>query len=109
MGIHPERVLKLWLPTRWIRRGRRKRDRRYGESVLGHRGRRLRHVGESTFVNLGGPVPVHKKWTTVGRKPQRESTGNSDHAIVAMRRVMTAEQRAWRKEEVANEENGTEL
>lgn len=79
------------------------------ESVFGHRGLRLRHVRKSTFMNLGGPVPVHRRWTVAWRKPCDASTGNSDHAILAMKRVMTVERRAWRKEEVANEEIGTAL
>ncbi len=41
------------------------------------------------------------------RKPGYRSAGKSDHVIVAVNRVMTGEQRAWRKEEVANEEIGT--
>ena len=43
------------------------------------------------------------------RKPRYRSTRKSDHVIVAVSRVMTGERRAWRKEEVANEENGTAL
>ncbi len=35
------------------------------------------------------------------RKPGYRSAGKSDHVIVAVNRVMTGEQRAWRKEEVA--------
>ena len=54
-------------------------------------------------------MPVHRKWTVARRKPCCASTGNSDHVILAMKRVMTVERRAWRKEEVANEEIGTEL
>ena len=40
-------------------------------------------------------------------KPGCRSAGKSDHVIVAVNRVMTGEQRAWQKEEVANEEIGT--
>ena len=54
-------------------------------------------------------MPVHRMWTITRRKPGDASTGNSDHVILAMRRVMTAERRAWRKEKVANEEIGTGL
>lgn len=43
------------------------------------------------------------------RKPSYSSTGKSDHVILAVSRVMTGERRAWRKDEVANEENGTAL
>ena len=63
------------------------------ESVFGHRGRRLRHVRKSTLMNLGGPVPVHRRWTGARRKPSDASTGNSDHAILAMKRVTTVERR----------------
>ena len=54
-------------------------------------------------------MPVHRRRTAVRRKPDYASTGNSDHAILVMKRVTTVERRAWRKEEVANEEIGTEL
>jgi hypothetical protein len=47
------------------------------------------------------------KWTADRRKPDWNGGGNSDHVIVAANRVMTGERRAWRKEEVANEEIGT--
>ena len=49
------------------------------------------------------------RWTVARRKPCDASTWNSDHAILAMKRVTTVERRTWRKEEVANEEIGTEL
>ena len=52
-------------------------------------------------------VLVRRRWTVERRKPRYRSTGKSDHAIGAVNRVMTGEQRAWRKEEVANEEIGT--
>jgi hypothetical protein len=54
-------------------------------------------------------VLVRMMWTVVRRKPRDWSAGKSDHVTVAMNRVMTGERRAWRKEEVANEENGTAL
>jgi hypothetical protein len=54
-------------------------------------------------------MPVHRMWTISQRKLRCASTGNSDHAILAMKRVMTVERRVWRKEKVANEEIGTEL
>ena len=47
--------------------------------------------------------------TVERRKPGYGSSGKSDHAILAENRVMTGERRAWRKEEVANEEIGTAL
>jgi len=52
---------------------------------------------------------VRMKWTADRRKPNWNGSGNSDHVVLAVSRVMTGERRAWRKEEVANEENGTAL
>ena len=49
------------------------------------------------------------KWTACRRKPNWNGIGNSDHVVLAVSRVMTGERRAWRKEEVANEEIGTAL
>ena len=63
----------------------------------------------NTTLLTSAPVPVHRRWTVARRKPGYASTGNSDHVILAVKRVMTVERRAWRKEEVANEEIGTEL
>ena len=107
MGIHAE-TIKVVVADPLHRAGKAEERRTLSESVFGHRGRRLRHVRKSTFTNLGGPVPVHRMWTTVKRKPRGASTGNSDHTILATKRVMTVERRVWRKEKVANEEIGTE-
>ena len=106
-GLHPE-TEKVVVADPLDSTGKAEERWALGESVFGHRGRRLRHVRKSTFMNLGGPVPVHRMWTIAQRKLGYASTGNSDHTVLAMKRVMTVERRVWRKEKVANEEIGTE-
>jgi hypothetical protein len=69
--------------------------------------RRTIHVSCACPKTWEIPVLVYRRWTVTRRKPRYASAGKSDHAILAVNRVMTGERRAWRREEVAHEEIGT--
>ena len=77
--------------------------------VPSHRGRRLRHVCEGIFRNLGDPWVGSQDADVDVAAATSASPRKSDHVIVAVNRVMIGEQRAWRKEEATREENGTAL
>jgi hypothetical protein len=55
MGIHPERE-KVVAADPLDSAGKAEERQALSEPVLGHRGRWLRHVRKSTFMNLGDPL-----------------------------------------------------
>ena len=57
MGFTPK-AFKVVVADPLDRTGKAEERRALCESVFGHRGRRLRHVGKSRFMNLGGPASL---------------------------------------------------